>query len=222
MLRRIGASVLGGIVRLWLYSLRLTVFADVSLPTDRPWVLVFFHGKLWPLLAWERRRATAVMVSHSKDGELLAGLLRGLGMEVVRGSSSRGGARALAAMTKRLRKGDVDAAFAVDGPRGPYGVVKPGAIAAARAAGAAIVPMGSAVRGGKVFGRAWDRFALAWPFGRAAVVVGPAVELEGASAEELAARVECGILRANARAESLLAAGRRGDAASSTPAEPTW
>ena len=69
-------------------------------------------------------------------------------LQVVRGSSSRGGARGLAALVRRLKTGRFDAAFAVDGPRGPYGVPKPGAALAARAAGAVVVPMGSAGRGG--------------------------------------------------------------------------
>lgn len=200
MLRSVAGWLLGLVAWAWLRTLRLSVFTSPDLPPDRPWVLVFFHGRMWPLLAWERRRPTTVMVSRSKDGELLARVLGVLGMEVARGSSSRGGASALAAITKQLRKGS-DAAFAVDGPRGPCGEVKPGALAAARAAGAVIVPMGAAIAGGTVFRRSWDRFALAWPFGRAAVVVGPAVE-------DSAADVERGILHANAQAEAMLAAGK--------------
>ena len=52
------------------------------------------------------------------------------GLRVVRGSSSRGGARGLAALGRRMKRDRADAAFAVDGPRGPYGVVKPGAMPA--------------------------------------------------------------------------------------------
>jgi lysophospholipid acyltransferase (LPLAT)-like uncharacterized protein len=188
--------MLGVIAWLWLRTLRVRLEVDTSLPADRPWVLCFFHGKQWPLLAWKRRRLTAVMVSHSRDGQMQARALTVLGFDVVRGSSSKGGARALAGITKRLRKG-MDAAFAVDGPRGPYGVMKPGASLAARATGAVIVPMGSAVAGGTVFARAWDRFALAWPFGRAAVVVGPAV----AEGDDIANAIS----QANLRAEALLA-----------------
>lgn len=202
----------------WLRTLRLSVTVDPSLPADRPWVLVFFHGKQWPLLAWRRRRLTTVMVSHSKDGELQCRALTVLGFDVVRGSSSRGGVRALASITKRLRKGSVDAAFAVDGPRGPYGVAKGGALAAAAATGSVVVPMGSAIAGGVVFRRAWDRFALALPFGRAAVVVGPALELSGTSEADDLGRVERGILHANDRAQAMLA-GRDTYMVASSPIE---
>lgn len=200
--------VLGLVAWVWLRTLRLSVLVDPDLPADRPWVLVFFHGKQWPLLAWKKRRLTTVMVSHSKDGAMQARALTVLGFDVVRGSSSRGGARALASITKRLRKSSTyDAAFAVDGPRGPYGVAKPGALLAARATGAALVPMGSAVAGGKVFSRAWDRFALAWPFGRAAVVVGPAVPFANVPDAEALNLIERAIFQANERALAMLAAG---------------
>jgi lysophospholipid acyltransferase (LPLAT)-like uncharacterized protein len=75
-----------------------------------------------------------------------------------------------------LRAGKTDAAFAVDGPRGPYGEVKPGAALAAQRSGGVLVPMGSAVAHGKTFERAWDRFVLAWPFARVVVVLGAPIE----------------------------------------------
>ncbi len=203
MLRTAAGWTLGVIAWVWLRTLRVRLEVDPSLPADRPWVLCFFHGKQWPLLAWKRRRLTTVMVSFSKDGEMQARALTVLGFEVVRGSSSRGGARGLAGIAKRLRKGR-DAAFAVDGPRGPYGVVKPGASLAAQRTNGIIVPMGSAVAGGKVFAHAWDRFALAWPFGRAAVVVGPAV----AEGDDIANAIS----QANLRATKLLSSNRRAPA----------
>lgn len=162
-------------------------------------MLVFFHGQQWPLLAWKRRRKTAVLVSLSADGELQAGALGRLGFAVERGSSSRGGARGLARIVRRVRAGE-DAAFAVDGPRGPCGVAKPGALYAACRAGAVVVPMGSAVAGGRRFERAWDRFALAWPFGRVAVVLGAPLD----PAALAPADVEAAIRQADATAAALL------------------
>ncbi len=170
-----------------------------------PWVLSFFHGTQFPLLAWRRRRPTAVMVSLSKDGALQARALGLLGFDVVRGSSSRDGARGLAALVRRVRSGACDAAFAVDGPRGPYGTVKAGAAFVAARTGAWLVPMGSAIRRGKVFARAWDRFALPWPFTTVAVVLGAPITSaarENAAGAVLAAAIGA----ANDRAAALLAA----------------
>ena len=195
--RGLAGILLGVVARAWLWSLRLHVEIHPSL-ADRsePWVLSFFHGTQWPLLAWKRRRPTLVMVSHSKDGHMQARALGVLGLRVVRGSSSRGGARALAAMIRGLRTGGCDAAFAVDGPRGPYGVVKEGAAVAAARSGGLIVPMGSAVVRGKVFLRAWDRFVLAWPFSRVVVVLGAPVP----ASADLAVAISC----ANERASEIL------------------
>lgn len=192
--------ILGLVARVWLATLRVELEIDPALAQrTEPWVLVFFHGKQWPLLAWKRRRRTAVMVSLSEDGSMQARALALLGFFVVRGSSSRGGARGLAALLRAMKNG-MDAAFAVDGPRGPYGVPKPGAALVAERTGALLVPMGSAVRHGHVFGRAWDRFALAWPFSRVAVVLGaPTSEPDMAHAIEAA----------NARAESKLVGLKR-------------
>jgi len=190
--------LLGLVARLWLATLRVRVEVDASLPKDRPWVLSFFHGTQFPLLAWKRRGTTAVMVSLSKDGALQARVLAVLGMLVVRGSSSREGARGLAALVRAVKKG-ADAAFAVDGPRGPYGVPKPGAAFVAARTGAVLVPMGSAMTRGKVLDRAWDRFQLPWPFTRVAVVLGPLTTPENLGEA---------IAGANVRAAGLLAGSR--------------
>ena len=205
--------LLGIVARLWLMTLRLDLRVHPSvgaaMDSGRPWVLAFFHGKQWPLLAWRRRRPTMVMVSLSKDGEIQTRALSVLGFTVVRGSSSRGGARGLAGIVRGLKAGGYDAAFAVDGPRGPYGVPKPGAVLAARASGALIVPMGSAIAGAKIFARAWDRFELAWPFTRVCVVLGPPLELGcPADSEDTVGKLATTIAAANASAEAFLVARR--------------
>ncbi len=89
----------------------------------------------------------------------------------------------------------MDAAFAVEGPRGPRGVVKGGAVFAARAAGAVLVPMAGAVRRGVVLRRAWDRFAIAWPFTRVDVTLGRPID--PAVVEDARAEVETVLARMN-------------------------
>jgi lysophospholipid acyltransferase (LPLAT)-like uncharacterized protein len=176
-LRGLCGLAMGIVAKLWLRTLRVTLTVDDALSArPEPWVLSFFHGTQFPLLAWPRRRPTAVMVSHSRDGTMQAAALSLHGFDVVRGSTSRGGARALARMVRMMRRASADAAFAVDGPRGPYGKAKEGAIVAARATGGVLVPMGSACARAWVLRRAWDRFTLPLPFSRVAVVLGPPIE----------------------------------------------
>jgi lysophospholipid acyltransferase (LPLAT)-like uncharacterized protein len=170
--------LLGVVAWLWLATLRVRVVADPALGgvSDRPWVLAFWHGTQWPLLAWRRRRRTVVLVSLSRDGAMQARALTLQGFRVVRGSSSRGGARGLAQLVRVMREDSADAAFAIDGPRGPLGVVKEGAVVAARASGAVVVPVTGAARCGIVLRRTWDRFIVAWPFTRVDVFLGAPID----------------------------------------------
>ncbi len=195
--------LLGWFARLWLATLRFRVHGGEALGSlgERGCVLAFFHGTQMMLHGVARRGRTCVMVSRSRDGELQAAALRVLGFDVVRGSSSRGGARALAAIVRKLRSGRTDAAFAVDGPRGPYGVAKPGALVAAARAGACVVPAGAAARRGWVLGRAWDRFVVPWPLSRVDIVLGAPLDAGAAPSDLARAIAECNN-RAAARARA--------------------
>ncbi|HEX3344938.1 MAG TPA: DUF374 domain-containing protein, partial [Polyangiaceae bacterium] len=170
--------LLGFIAKVWLATLRVRVVVHPSLEEvrDRPWVLAFWHGTQWPLLAWRRRRPTVVLVSLSRDGAMQARALALQGLRVVRGSSSRGGAKGLAQVVRAMKREALDAAFAVDGPRGPLGRVKGGLLVAARATGAVVVPLTGSMRRGLVLRRSWDRFAIAWPFTRVDVVLGEPID----------------------------------------------
>jgi lysophospholipid acyltransferase (LPLAT)-like uncharacterized protein len=188
--------LLGLFVRIYLLSLRVSVELDPELdPNDaRAWVLCFWHGDQLPLLRWKRRRPTVALVSHSSDGQMQAVALRLQGLLVERGSSSRGGSRGLRAIVRHLRAGH-DAAFAVDGPRGPRFSVAPGAGTAARLAEGLIVPMGSAASRSVSLERAWDRFLIPLPFSRVAVRLGPPLAAD-ASPETVAFAVARGSARA--------------------------
>ncbi len=179
--RSLNGLLLGVVARLWVATLRVRLVVSEELartlttPATRPLVYAFFHGTQLSLLGFPRRRKTSVMVSLSKDGAMQARALALQGLGIVRGSTSRGGARALVALVRALRTG-ADVAFAVDGPRGPYGVAKAGAVLAARAANGLLVPFGSACRHAFVFRRAWDRFVLPLPFSRVVIVAGAPLE----------------------------------------------
>jgi lysophospholipid acyltransferase (LPLAT)-like uncharacterized protein len=174
--RRALGTALGVLVRAWMATLRVTVTGEgachfFSRGEGSRCVLAFAHGQQLGLHAVRRGRDTAVIVSRSTDGDIQTAALSVLSLRVVRGSSSRGGARALSAVTRALRLG-ADAAFAIDGPRGPAGVPKPGAALAAIKADALLLPVATASSRAVVLRRAWDRFEIPLPFSRLAVVVG--------------------------------------------------
>jgi lysophospholipid acyltransferase (LPLAT)-like uncharacterized protein len=190
--------ILGAIVGAWVRTLRVRVeIHPGSLAVSERRVLAFFHGQQMALLGARRFGRTAVLVSRSADGEIQTGAMTCLGLSVVRGSSSRGGAAGLRAIVRKLTSGD-DAALAVDGPRGPIGIPKTGALVAARAARAALLPVASACRVAWVLGRAWDRFEVPFPFSRVAVVVGAPLRVSEADPAALGAAIHAARRRAQA------------------------
>lgn len=98
-MRAVAGVLLGVVARLWLATLRLRVVVhpELDVHAATPWVLSFFHGTQWPLLAWRRRRPTLVMVSHSADGAMQARALGLLGLpcscEARPPAAGRGGSR---------------------------------------------------------------------------------------------------------------------------------
>ncbi len=159
------------IVRALGWTLRLRVLGPVE--PSGPVLYAFHHGRQFGLLHYAPARGAAVLSSLSPDGRLQARILARLGFAVVLGSSSRGGAAGLRGLARHVARGR-RAGFAVDGPRGPIGVVKPGVLALARLTGAAIVPLSFAAPG-HVFARAWDRYLLPRPFGRGVIARGEAL-----------------------------------------------
>ena len=162
------AACLRGVIRLWLLTLRCRRRGP---PFGRPGIIAFWHGDQLPLLRIRPAAPVVAPVSLSRDGELQSQVLGGFGITSVRGSSSRGGARAGRGMVRALAE-NAFVLVAVDGPRGPRGEVKPGVAFAARLARAPVYPVGVAVRRGCRLSSAWDRFLLPLPFTRTEFVVG--------------------------------------------------
>jgi lysophospholipid acyltransferase (LPLAT)-like uncharacterized protein len=139
---------------------------------DGPVIYAFLHGQQLPLLRYPRPAPTAALVSLSRDGSLQARALRLLGLEILRGSSSRGGARGLKASLDWLAAGG-DLALAVDGPRGPAGRAKPGVIYLAERSRASIVPVACSASRARRLAGAWDSFLLPMPFATVPIHSGP-------------------------------------------------
>ncbi len=142
----------------------------------RPHVFLLWHEVLLPLLWHHRRQGIAIVVSENRDGQYLADFALKLGYRAVRGSSSRGAARALLGAVRELRAGGA-VAFTPDGPRGPRRELKPGVVAAAQRGGGVIVPIHArADRGWRL--DSWDRFLIPKPAARVTVVYGRPFEVE--------------------------------------------
>ena len=111
-----------------------------------------------------RKFSPGLMISRSADGDLIAGVARRTGWRPARGSSSKGGKTAMMEVINYLKETGL-AAHILDGPQGPIGKVKPGAISIALATGAAIVPFYVEADRAWYF-NSWDRFFIPKPFAR--------------------------------------------------------
>jgi len=156
------------------------------LHTGKPMVLAFWHGRMVYFIHLYHRQRFTVLVSQSRDGEFISQVLARFGLHVTRGSSSRGGMRALLEIVGRMRQG-FHVAVTPDGPRGPRYQVQPGIVLVAKKTGAAILPATYNAKWKKVLG-SWDGFILPLPFSRVVVVYGEPIYVpSSASAAKLQA-----------------------------------
>ena len=156
--------------------------ATLEFDSGRASVLIFWHGRAFPVLCALRGLPCAVLVSPSKDGELSMAVLRRLGYPIIVGSSSRGGARAMKEMIRTLR-GGTTIAVTPDGPRGPIHSVTDGVPFLAHMTRHPIVPVGIHVeRAWRL--PSWDRFTVPKPFARVYAHMGTPIEVPREASEE--------------------------------------
>jgi hypothetical protein len=137
---------------------------------SRPLIHAFWHGRIVSAMVFFRRRGIVVITSENFDGEWIARIIRRFGYGTARGSSSRGGVKALVQLRRDMAAGR-STAFTLDGPRGPREVAQPGAVWLARATGHAILPFHlEADRHWTL--RSWDRTQIPKPFATVGIAIG--------------------------------------------------
>ncbi|TDX59211.1 lysophospholipid acyltransferase family protein [Orenia marismortui] len=139
-------------------------------------IFAFWHGQLWLPAYHFRNRGYVGLASQSRDGEYITRALEKLGWEMVRGSTSKGGARSLLKLIRQIKKGK-DIGITPDGPRGPRRQAQAGVIYLAQKTNSVIVPGGVAFSKEKIFD-SWDKFQLPIPFSKAALVYGDTIEID--------------------------------------------
>ena len=143
---------------------------DAILRSGRQPILGFWHGRILPATYFFRNRGIVVMISLNFDGEWIGRTIERFGYGVARGSTSRGGSRALVQLRRELAAGR-PAGFALDGPRGPARVAQPGAVFLAGATGHPILPFHFEADRFWTAGR-WDSTQVPKPFARVGLAVG--------------------------------------------------
>ncbi|MDF3818492.1 lysophospholipid acyltransferase family protein [Leptospira sp. 96542] len=129
----------------------------------KPFIYSIWHTNVLYSPYLHRGKHVAVMISESKDGDFINQVVHRFGNTSIRGSSSKGGSKALKAMIQHLKQGH-PAAFTPDGPRGPAFVLQPGIIAAAQVSQVPIIPFHYECTRQWILERAWDKHRVPKPF----------------------------------------------------------
>jgi len=184
------------IIRLIGFTLNVTISGEDTvremMASKKPFLLAFFHGRQFLLTYHLQYMPLTIMTSISYMGDIQTRTLEGFGYTIARGSSSRGGARVLAQTIRNIRNGKI-AAIAVDGPRGPHQIVKPGVIFLSQKLDIPIIPVSTSARPSRMSMSAWDKYILPFPFARAQVRFGKPFMPETDSSDE-SVEAECGRL----------------------------
>ncbi len=156
---------------------------DAILASGRQPVMVFWHGRILPATLYFRHRGIVVMTSRSDDGEWIAQIIERFGYGTARGSTSKGGAKALVQMRRDLLDGK-PAGFAIDGPRGPARVAQPGAVFLAGATGHPILPFHLEANHYWEM-NSWDRTQVPKPFARIGLAIGEPIDVASTDDTEI-------------------------------------
>ena len=128
----------------------------------KPFIFVFWHGQMLPLIYHHRNEGIVVLVSEHSDGEYITRVIHEHGFNTARGSSTRGGVKGLKGILRAAREGK-DLGFTPDGPKGPRHEFKWGALVAAQLTGLPLVPIGVGADRAWYL-NSWDRFMIPKPF----------------------------------------------------------
>lgn len=184
-LQRLKLALAPPLWRLISRSWRLPVTARTDGDPTGPVIFACLHRDILPAIMHCRPARPALLVSKSDDGQILIHTLAGDGYRFARGSTGHDGREGYVALLRQLRAGH-HVGVAVDGPRGPFGHIHPGALQLARQAGVGIVPLSVRARPCLQLGT-WDRTVLPLPWARIEVVVGQELRIDrGATNEQLA------------------------------------
>ena len=162
-------------------------------------ILALWHGRIFAGLHYFRRRDVVVITSQNFDGEWIARILKRFGFRTARGSTSRGGVRALVQLRRDLAE-KRPVAFTVDGPRGPARVAQSGAVWLAGATGHPILPFH--IEANRYWtAKSWDRTQVPRPFSTVAISVGEPLYVQGTEEDVVEAarlRLESALARLRA------------------------
>jgi lysophospholipid acyltransferase (LPLAT)-like uncharacterized protein len=174
-----------------------------------PLIYIFWHRHILFVIHQFRNIGARPLISLSSDGELVAAVAQEFGMNPIRGSSSKGGARAFLQMARCVQKERAEVLITADGPKGPAGRVKEGTVQLAARTGAYVIPISWSATRVKVLEKSWDRFLIPLPFGRIRFAYGQPLKIApGAAPRDLEQAMELLARKLDLLQEEVRAPGR--------------
>ncbi len=155
---------------------------DAIVASGRQPVMAFWHGRILPATYYFRRRGIVVITSENFDGEWIARIIERFGFGTARGSTSRGGLKAMLQLVRDMEDGK-PTGFTLDGPRGPARVAQPGAIWLAQRTGNPVLPFHLEASSHWTM-KSWDRTQIPKPFSTVALAIGEPLEVAPDASDE--------------------------------------
>jgi lysophospholipid acyltransferase (LPLAT)-like uncharacterized protein len=181
-------------------------YFDACLARRERAIVAFWHGRLLMMPFAYPGQSASILISRHRDGEYITRIAERLGLHVVRGSATRGGASAFRRLLESLQEGR-HVVVTPDGPRGPRRRVKSGVVELSRLSGMPILPVAFGAWPRRLL-NSWDQFLSPRPFARGVYVWGEPIyvptDLTKAEAEKyqslLAERLDAVTAEADSRA----------------------
>lgn len=156
------------LINLIIKTCRLTITGTEPLTKLRqqgvPIIYAYWHRHIFVTIYRFKNTGARPLISLSKDGELVSQIAEEFGMKPIRGSSSKGGARAFVEMVNSIKSHHDEVLITADGPKGPLREIKDGTIRLAEKTGAIIIPIAWHASRVKIFEKTWDKFKIPRPF----------------------------------------------------------
>jgi lysophospholipid acyltransferase (LPLAT)-like uncharacterized protein len=162
------------------------------------YILCFWHGSLLLMIYAFKGEKRTFLVSFHRDGELITKVIKRFGVEATRGSSSKGGTKALLSLLRKAKSG-YSIAFTPDGPKGPARKAQSGVVELARLSNLPIIPVGFYAKKFKKM-NSWDSFLVPYPFTKAAFCYGEPIYVKEKGVNYIA-KIEESLNEAEKRAQ---------------------
>jgi lysophospholipid acyltransferase (LPLAT)-like uncharacterized protein len=148
-----------------------------------PLIFIFWHRHILFVIHQFKNTGARPLISLSSDGDLVAAVAEEFGMKPIRGSSSKGGARAFLNMVRSVQKENAQVLITADGPKGPARRIKDGTVQLALKTRAYVIPISWSGSRVKILEKSWDRFLVPLPFGRIHFAYGQPLQITTAGDE---------------------------------------